>query len=367
MGTISQASAQQRKTLFDLLFNDSQSRNERVSPAPERRTTAPVKQVKPATVPKLATKRPSAVVKIAPPPPDKLENARKILVVGDFMANGLAEGLETAFADLPGVLVTARGNGSSGFVRDDFYDWPGSIASIIGDEKPALVVMMIGSNDRQKIGRDDVLSEAWTKTYEARVAAFAKVVRDKKLPLVMVGMPAFKSRSMSSDMFAFNDIYKRTATVAGAEFVDIWDGFVDENGNFVRSGPDINGQVVSLRGSDGINLTSAGKRKVAFYAEKPLRRLLGNAVNPDIGTLSDENFSDMVLAPIGSPLPEVKSEPIAVNNPDLDGGDELLGANVRAPQQKLQPSLADKLLIRGIAPPPVPGRVDDFSWPRNDG
>jgi hypothetical protein len=34
---------------------------------------------------------------------------------------------------------------------------------------------------------------------------------------------------------------------------------------------------VRLRGSDGINVTRAGQRKIAFYIEKPARRLLGDA------------------------------------------------------------------------------------------
>ncbi len=49
----------------------------------------------------------------------------------------------------------------------------------------------------------------------------------------------------------------------------------DENGKFVISGSDINGQQVRLRGSDGINFTKAGKRKLAFYVEKEIRRVLG--------------------------------------------------------------------------------------------
>ena len=40
--------------------------------------------------------------------------------------------------------------------------------------------------------------------------------------------------------------------------MDIWDGFVDENGAYVSTGPDINGQPARLRAGDGINLTKAG-------------------------------------------------------------------------------------------------------------
>src|SRR5690606_30006857 len=79
-----------------------------------------------------------------------------------------------------------------------------------------------------------------------------------------------------SDMIAFNDIYRRIVTDAGGEFVDVWDGFVDEKGAFVVNGPDMNGQPAQLRSSDGINVTRPGRRKIAFYAEKPLNRLLGS-------------------------------------------------------------------------------------------
>ncbi|TIT77048.1 MAG: DUF459 domain-containing protein, partial [Mesorhizobium sp.] len=70
---------------------------------------------------------------------------RVVLVVGDFLAGGLAEGLDTAFADNPAVRIVSRSNGSSGFVRDDFYNWPVEIKSLIATEKPSVAVIMLGS------------------------------------------------------------------------------------------------------------------------------------------------------------------------------------------------------------------------------
>ena len=72
-------------------------------------------------------------------------------------------------------------------------------------------------------------------------------------------------------MVTFNGIYREEVEKVGGQFIDIWDGFVDEGGKFVLTGSDINGQQVRLRGSDGINLTKAGKRKLAFYVEKDIR------------------------------------------------------------------------------------------------
>jgi hypothetical protein len=205
---------------------------------------------------------------------EKAADARVVLVVGDFLASGLADGLTTVFAENPAVRVVDRSNGSSGFVRDDYYNWPGEIGPILETEKPAVVLVMMGSNDRQQMkvgeGREAPRTEGWTQEYKQRTVNFGKHIAEAKLPFLWVGMPSFRPGTMTSDMLALNEIYRDAAETAGGEFVDIWEGFVDENGAFITRGPDINGQPVTLRAEDGINMTRTGKRKVAFYTEKPL-------------------------------------------------------------------------------------------------
>src|SRR5690606_21485754 len=98
---------------------------------------------------------------------EKAADASVVLVVGDFMASGLADGLTTVFAENPAVRVVDRSNGSSGFVRDDYYNWPREIGPMLEAEKPAVVLIMMGSNDRQqmKVGdaREAPRTEGWTQ------------------------------------------------------------------------------------------------------------------------------------------------------------------------------------------------------------
>jgi hypothetical protein len=152
-------------SLRDLLFP---RRSERVEPPLDIEKAKPKPKPKKPRAPRPPAEPETPVVEKAP-------DARTVLVVGDFMASGLAEGLDTAFADNPGVRIVVRSNGSSGFVRDDFYNWPEQIKSLIETEKPAAVVVMLGSNDRQqmKVGdvREQPRSENWTKEYERRTDA----------------------------------------------------------------------------------------------------------------------------------------------------------------------------------------------------
>lgn len=300
----------------------------------------------------------------------KLDNARTVLVVGDFLGGGLAEGLETVFAERPNLRVVDRTSGSSGFVRDDFYDWPAEIGAMLESDAPAVVVVMIGSNDRQQIrtggGNAAVRSPEWTAEYETRIRNFTTSISEKEIPLVWVGMPAFKSSSMSSDMLAFNDIYRRAAeSTPRGVFVDIWDGFVDENGVFVTDGPDINGQPVRLRASDGINLTGPGRRKMAFYAEKPLERILGDTASPQDAAVPQAGMMGPEIPPglnaaAALSVPEVnRTMPISLNDPELDGGAELLGAAVD-PLAGEPRTPAERQAADGVLPPPPPGRADNF-------
>jgi uncharacterized protein len=294
----------------------------------------------------------------------KLDNAKVVMVIGDFMAEAVAEGLTEAFEASPEVKIAGKWNGSSGFVRDDHYDWPASVPGLIAEIKPAIVIVMIGANDRQQMivgeNRESVGTPLWTAEYQKRAQALAQALKTGGAPIVWVGQPAFRSGQMSASMIAFNDIYRKSAEAAGGVYVDLWDGFVDEAGAFMPSGPDMNGLPARLRGGDGITFSKAGRRKAAFYVEKPLRQLLGGAGEAMAAALPRPSLSGFIGPMMPAPVEITRTSPIGINDPVLDGGSELLGASPRTAKPGAK-SLRDSLIIDGIGPPPKPGRVDDFT------
>ncbi|WEX77008.1 DUF459 domain-containing protein [Sinorhizobium numidicum] len=299
-----------------------------------------------------------------PPAPvvEKSPDAKKVLVVGDFVAGSLGDGLKVAFETTPGIAVETRASGSSGLVRNDYFDWPKILSDYVSELKPSVIVVSLGANDRQlmQIGdtKEKFRTDVWMEEYRRRVNAFAALARKDKLPVLWVGMPPFQSTAMTADMVTFNGIFREEVEKAGGQFIDIWDGFVDESGKFVLTGSDINGQQVRLRGSDGINLTKAGKRKLAFYVEKDIRKLLGEAAATDTDVPGAEGLKDLVVT---APLANediVKTQPISVTDPALDGATALLGGD--APPKGTGKSPRDLLVEKGEIPPAPPGRIDDF-------
>ena len=199
----------ERKSFLQLLFGGSSS---------NKSNTARTSRVK----------KPTRSTKAAPPPEpeiEKLENARKILVLGDFLANGAADGLNAAFSKAPGVVVVDRTNGSSGLVRDDYYNWPQETPGIVAEVQPSIIVVQIGSNDRQQLmvdgEREAVRSVNWLAEYERRTQQLIGLLRTRNTPLLWIGLPAFKSPSMTTDVVALNGVYRKLVEKAGGEFIDI--------------------------------------------------------------------------------------------------------------------------------------------------
>jgi hypothetical protein len=344
----------ERRSIIDMIFGGRKKKKVTKSNTSVTRVKRP-RRKKPASVSDPAVT--GAEVEVAKQP-----DAKKILVIGDFMGSALADGLIVAFASDPGIIIEKKTDGSSGLVRDDHLDWPQTLTTYIGEVKPALVVIMLGANDRQQMvvngKREKFQTEPWKAEYERRVATIIEVTRQNKIPFVWTGLPAFSSPSLSADAATLNNYYRAKAEFAGGEFVDIWDGFADENGKFIASGSDINGQPVRLRGSDGLSLTKAGKRKIAFYVEKPIRKLIGSSL-PFVSTLNaNANSDETAVAPTIANI--VSVPPISLMDPDLDGGSQLLDAASLPKTNGTSPR--DTLIEMGETVVAPDGRVDDFMW-----
>lgn len=346
----------ERRSIIDMIFG---GRRKRVT----KSNTSVIRVKRPRRKKPVSVSNPAVTgteVEIA-----KRPDAKKVLVIGDFMASALADGLIVAFASDPGIVIEKKTDGSSGLVRHDHLDWPKTLTTYIGEVKPAMVVIMLGANDRQQMvvngKREKFQTEPWKAEYEKRIAAILEVTKQNKIPFVWTGLPAFSSPSLSADAATLNNYYRAKAEFAGGEFVDIWDGFADENGKFIASGSDINGQPVRLRGSDGLSLTKAGKRKIAFYVEKPIRKLIGTSM-PAISQLN-ATADNTVTGPTVTNI--VSVPPISLMDPDLDGGGQLLDAATLPKTNGTSPR--DKLIEKGETVEPPDGRVDDFKWtPTNE-
>src|SRR5215475_14885624 len=88
------------------------------------------------------------------PPPEKRDSIpeRNVMVMGDGMADWLALGLEDAYTEQPDMGVIRKAKNTSGLIRyqpkGDPVDWAAAAKQILAAEKPDIIVIMLGLNDR---------------------------------------------------------------------------------------------------------------------------------------------------------------------------------------------------------------------------
>ena len=101
-------------------------------------------------------------------------------------------------------------------------------------------------------------------------------MKGKGVPVIWVGLPIIRGPKATSDAAYLNDLYRAQAEKAGAIYVDVWDGFVDEGGKFasIRSGRRRPDAPAALQ--DGVYFTKYGARKLAHYVEREIRRVMSH-------------------------------------------------------------------------------------------
>jgi hypothetical protein len=349
------------------------------------------------------------------PSPRKLETPPRqtVVVIGDSMADWLGYGLDEKYSDQPVIGVQRKISATSGLVRydsqDEALDWPQAAKDALSNEKPNAIVVMLGLNDRvplrekvpaqpkpkgepanqsadqtsqvkapapadteapsQTAGQIksqqpvsgasyDFHSDQWAALYVKRVDAMIAALKSKGVPVIWVGLPAIRGTKGTSDISYLDELYRERAERAGVIYVDIWDGFVDEDGDYAVQGPDFQGQIRRLRSSDGVHFTKAGAVKLASYVDRELRRVIPSYVVPE-GLPGPETTPKSGSA---SARPDV-GPVMSLNSSTSDHDSELLGGKDHTTQTT---SIAAKVLSRGETLAAPAGRADDFSWPRKD-
>jgi uncharacterized protein len=365
---------------FEQLFQPNSPPRRAVKPRPEYHRAAPqTYSARPRSSRPAVKSGEKAVAKAKP----AIAPTYFVAVLGDSLGQMLGQGLSEAFENRPEVAILRKAKENSGLVRDDFFDWTKATQDLLASgEKIDFAVMLIGSNDRQSLhdanGSYEPRSPEWQAAYTQRIETIAAMFRDKKIPLVWVGLPILRSERLSGDALAFNEFYRAYAEKSGATYIDIWEAFADEAGQYSAYGPDINGQTMRLRAADGIHFTKAGARKLAHFVEPAIRHNLdevqpntepapnpATVANPD-GMETPANVSALpgTEAP---PAPKPVAGPILpLTGPVLAPGGELATRTTAAgTANNSARTLIEQTLQQGRPLAPKPGRADDFSWPRN--
>ena len=236
---------------------------------------------------------------------------------------------------------------------------PAAAAAEQPDEQPAAV-----AEPQHPLpgGTYEFHTDEWAQLYSKRIDDMIAALKSKGVPVLWVGLPSVRGPRATGEMSYLDDLYHAGADKAGIVYVDIWDGFVDENGRYTVQGPDFEGQIRRLRAGDGVHFSKSGADKLAHYVEHELTRVMANPLVP-VSLPAPEASAPAAAAP-GAVRPAVGPVlPLAATRGG-EGGD-LLGAGSRASPSSAPDPTATSVLVRGEALSAPTGRADDFTWPRS--
>ena len=307
------------------------------------------------------------------PVEEKDPNAEVVVVFGDRYADAVADGLIDAYAQIPRVTIDRLVKPRSGLADLSRYDWLTEMESYLLDSRQKIdaAVFAIGLNDHRvplsdSSGEHAFLSARWQGLYGERIDKIMLALERRGIPAVWVGLPPVADADLSRDFLTMNGMIRVRSESAGAQFIDVWNNFLDENGQYSAIGPDLEGQQRDLRRRDGIGFTRAGSRKLGHFVERGLKRLL----RPDGFELAIPQQTRMSLAEI---LAAERATGIgritALNVGGPSAVAELAGdatgrqGDIVGARRTAANTSVEELLVDGSAVVERAGRANDFRWP----
>ena len=205
----------------------------------------------------------------------------QVRVIGDWLGQGLTEGLKEAFKQESSVEISDMSRSNYGLVRAEQIDLYGDIDRMIAGPPVHVAVIMLGVNDRASIragaARAQPGTAEWKEAYAKEAERLIKKLKGANIAVYWVGLPVMGNPAFSETAAQMNDAVRQAAYINGVKFIETWAGFTDQLGAYSAYGPDLTGQTKRLREGDGIGLTAPGNRKLANYVETALRRDLAHA------------------------------------------------------------------------------------------
>ncbi len=163
--------------------------------------------------------------------------------MGDSFAEWLAYGLDQAFEDVPELGIIDRTQLTAGIMRKESADWPQLIRDALAQSPtPDFIVFTAGFHDREPLKLEtetlDIHSPRWIELYQQRLKEVMTALKQTGKPVMWVSIPPVRG-PRNAEVSHLNRLIRETAEEMGITYIDVWNAFNDDHGNFTQSGPDV--------------------------------------------------------------------------------------------------------------------------------
>lgn len=222
----------------------------------------------------------------------------KVLILGDGYAEGAWLGLNNVLKDNKKIELTREISYRAGLIPRGRQDWVATIDDMLNKQSYDIAVIMLGLADRRTLSIDgqkfNTDEDGWRLYYQRRIKEVIRKFKRRKIALYWVGMPIVAPTKTREYMQRLNRIVQSETTSAQIRYIDHWLQFANENGDYSKYGPDIEGKIRLLRRKDGIYFTKAGYEKLGYFINTFIQRDLRDAKAerniPLLGDAGDQKY-----------------------------------------------------------------------------
>ncbi len=191
-------------------------------------------------------------------------------IVGDSFVELFGPALQNDAADTGVMATEVDFRFTSGLTRPDYFDWPAHFVARLPEVQPDAVVVMFGGNDGQPMylagGTLETETPEWFEVYHERVGQAMDLLLTGAARVYWVGLPIMEDDRFTQRVIGFNQVYQEEAARRpGVVYVDIFDLFADENGEYSAYLYNSAGNLLDMRMPDGSHFTWDGAYRLAWF------------------------------------------------------------------------------------------------------
>ncbi|HRE03537.1 MAG TPA: LysM peptidoglycan-binding domain-containing protein, partial [Ilumatobacteraceae bacterium] len=182
-----------------------------------------------------------------------------------------------------------------GLVRNDAFDWPAQLATLVPSVDPDISVAFFGGNDSQGFSTpliQKIDSPEWRAEYAARVDQFIGLLGGPNRTVIWIGIPTHPGKANAGLAVQTEVVRERLAAHPEVHYVDLWSLFAGINGGFSKLSRDpFTGEYIEVRtkvGEDYFHLNTRGT--------KILASLVTNLIADDLVARGATQAADMKTA-----------------------------------------------------------------------